>query len=80
MNFYSEESENELLMREFEKIKKQKEEEHKKQVFLKFTINKNFSDFEKLKEKQEEIEQNRQESLLKGNPLLDTESYSLKRR
>ncbi|CAD8057421.1 unnamed protein product [Paramecium sonneborni] len=59
-----EEDDDELLMREYQKIKEQREIEEKK----------------KFLEKQEYLDKNREEEIIKGNPLLISEDYSLKKK
>ncbi|CAK56359.1 unnamed protein product (macronuclear) [Paramecium tetraurelia] len=59
-----EEDDDELLMREYQKIKEQREIEEKKKIL----------------EKQEYLEKNREEEIIKGNPLLVSEDYSLKKK
>ncbi|KAM3147262.1 hypothetical protein pb186bvf_000513 [Paramecium bursaria] len=54
----------EALMREYEKVKKQRELEDKKKHAL----------------KQEEIDRTKEEQLLKGNPLIAGEDYTLKKK
>ncbi len=58
------EDEDAELMREFEKIKKEREEEQKR----------------KEAERLEEQKQKQREDILKGNPIYNTTSYSLKKR